>query len=398
MISYPDALLAIHNYPLHLAIEEKNVENAIGLSIAQDIFAPISLPPFTNSAVDGFAVHHAHLAQTRAMPIISSLRAQSQSPLILPSYMTAKIMTGAPIPEGADAVVMKEDVDVVGLGDTQAQFNKLVAQYENLRFVGEDVCQGDRVAATGDIITSSRIGLLHGLGITTVKIFSPPVITIISTGDELVRAGNPLAFGQVYYLLGPMLQALCRELSINDVHMSVVSDDTHAIVAALDSACARKSDVILLTGGMSQGEYDFVRPALEIFGVEQIFFRGAFRPGRPLYFGTRGTTRIFGLPGNPVAAYVCFHIFVRSLILASMQAHHRHKLHYAPAVNEFRKNPGTHFFARAHVDERGELRFLPNQGSHHLGSLAMANALAVIDAATHIVKAKDLVQYYPLKG
>lgn len=390
MISFEEAQQLIERESLELNPISMPTQDAVGLILAQQIKAPINLPPFDNSAVDGFAVNTRSLLVKKYLPVATALRACPQEEYLLASETTAKIMTGAPVPHGADAVVMKEHVRL--LGDV-AYFSQPANLHDNIRFRGEDINCGDVVFEVGDCITPQVLAVLLGLGIARVIVFKPPSVAIIATGDELVQASEPLKLGQVYYLVGPMLKAQCAALGVTDIRESLVADNEKEIDQALEQAL--DADVVLLSGGMSKGDHDFVRPCLARACVREVFYQGAWRPGKPLYFGQRNKTRVFGLPGNPVAAFVCFHLFVRTLIARAMKGQAL-KPQTAILQNSFEKKAGFTFFLRAMVGENNDLTILPGQGSHQIFSLSRANALCVAPASKAIVKAGEVVQYYPI--
>jgi molybdopterin molybdotransferase len=391
MISFDDAQNLIAAHLLTLSTTMIPCSNALGMVLAEHVIAPIDLPPFDNAQVDGFAVRTESLITTKSLPIMTTLRATTQKEIALPHHMTAKIMTGAPLPRGADAVVMKEDVEV---RDDLTHFSHPVLKNDNIRFCGEDIKKGFCVAAIGSVVTAQLIGVFYGLGICQVLVFKWPKIGIISTGDELIHPGKPLQYGQVYYLVGPMLKAQCRAIGIHDLKLTLTHDNENEIKKAIVESL--EQEIVLITGGMSKGDYDFVRPTLTRMGVKEIFYQGAWRPGKPLYFGKNDTTFCFGLPGNPVAVFVCFHIFVRSLIFRAMHAAHLLTPKTAILSTGFIKNPGVTFFARAHVNAHNQLSILEHQGSHQIFTLSLANALACINAEQVIVKAGQIVHYFSI--
>lgn len=367
------------------------LNHALGAIAAEDIASAIDLPPFANSAVDGYACASEVWNKHGRLAISENIaRAQAQIMIAHEPTTAMKIMTGAPIPEGADSVVMQEHVQIV---DGMAQIDKRVKAGDNIRAQGEDCLRGTKIVTAGTRINAQMIGLLAGVGLAEVTIFKPPTVYIISTGDELKLPGQPLSLGEVYYLMGPMLEAQCAQIGVHDVRFEMVADDHNQILAAISRA--EHADVVLLTGGMSKGDYDHVRSALAASNVEEIFYQGYWRPGKPLYFGKRGAQIIFGLPGNPVAAFVCFHIFVRRALFQSMKAKHLATTRRAIALNDFEKKPGFTFFARAIVNDDNLLEFVAGQGSHQIFSLSFANALALLPMDKAIVKAGEVVHYYP---
>ncbi|HXW53185.1 MAG TPA: molybdopterin molybdotransferase MoeA [Myxococcota bacterium] len=391
MISYEAALELIRSEHLGLSARAISCTSALNRVLATDIVAPIDLPPFDNSAVDGFAVKAATAQVGKCLPVMGSLRAATQTRTVLPEGFSAKIMTGAPIPMGADAVVMKEHVAEAADGIT---VNIAVAPNDNIRFHGEDIKKGHLVCPAGSLVSPHLMGALCGLGIDRVLVYEPPKIRIVSTGDELVCAPTSLSFGQVYYLVGPMLAAQCQQLGIKDVEFCLVKDDQRAVGAAIEMAS--DADIVLVTGGMSKGDYDFAYLALKQSEVGEIFYQGAWRPGKPLFFGERQGSYFFGLPGNPVAAFICFHVFVRPLIFQAMNAMSQCATLQAKLGEDFTKKPGITVFAGAILNEENQLVVQKNQGSHQIFNLSLAKALAVLPDGKGLVKASELIHYFPL--
>ena len=391
MIHFKNAMELISLNPLQLKSEELCIKDALGKFLSVDIFAPINLPPFDNSAVDGFAFCFADVKKNNSLKVDTTIFARPQRQRKLIANTCVSIMTGAPVPEGADTVVMKEHTRIEG--DRVIFVNEFFCG-DHLRKSGGDIEQGSLIAKKGSRIDAALIGLLLGLGVDQIKVFCSPKIKITSTGDELVEAPAPLKFGQVYFLVGPMLKAQCETLGFKDVTIIKVADDQKLIKKIVEQSL--DADLLLITGGMSQGSHDYVRPALDEVGVRQVFWQGAWRPGKPLYFGSKEHTRIFGLPGNPVAVFVGFRIFVQHLLGVTLGADLSDLRWGVLAGSEVEKNPGWTMFLRAQVDNDHKLRLLKNQQSHQIFTLAKSNALCLIDAPTTIVKAGNPVQYYRL--
>jgi molybdopterin molybdotransferase len=259
----------------------------------------------------------------------------------------------------------------------------------NIRFKGEDIKSGVLLLKKSDLVKPQTIGLLCALGIEKIKVYKMPSVKIIATGDELVEPGQSLKFGQVYHLMGPMLKAQSQKLGILQLDYELVGDDQEAIRRALSTSFDR--DIILVTGGISLGEYDLVKPALLSLGVKEVFHTGFWRPGKPLFFGIKDKTRIFALPGNPVSAFTCFHIFVKALIYKSLGKIYKPKS--AILLNDFIKPAGFTFFAPARIKQG--LTIL-QAGSHRIFGLNNANGLSILPKECVIVKAHELVKYYPI--
>src|SRR5579871_4184669 len=250
MIGYEQALELLDANALVLSAIKVSCAHALNMVLAEDLVAPIDLPIFDNAAVDGYAVRATAVVPGLAMPLLPGIRAITQKKPILKEGMAAKIMTGAPMPLYADAVVMKERAQD---GLSHVTFSTQISARENVRFLGEDLKRGHVAAEKGTRISPQLIGLFYGLGLDQVTVYKPPKIAIISTGDELVMVPTSLSFGQVYYLTGPMLKAQCHLLGIDDVELALVADQEHAIIDALKQSMT--ADIVLLTGGMSKGDY-----------------------------------------------------------------------------------------------------------------------------------------------
>ncbi len=372
-----------------------SVDEAQGLTLAEPIFAPIHLPPFDNSAVDGFAVRSTDLASaTKAYPIqlrlAYTLAAGQTAPAAFSPHTTVHIMTGAPIPDGFDAVVMQEHVTP---DENSVCFHDEISRKQNIRFAGEDVRADAQVLSRGTRINANHIGLLHALGISQVKVYPRPRVAIIATGSELVLPGQQLSGGQVYYCNGAMLEALIKDAGGQVVSALHVQDDfaktKHAIEQGLSMA-----DVVITVGGISVGKYDFAGAAFQALGVMQVFYQGAWRPGKPLFFGRAEPSKlVFGVPGNPVACYVMGHTFVTMALHCMMGRHSELAWRIGKLVDGFQKKLGFAAFARCTADDNGTIKILPGQGSHELGTLAAANALCLLPADQETLYEGQLVKY-----
>lgn len=384
MIDFEDAQNLLSEHALKLAVEQKSTYEALGMTLASDIFAPLDLPPFDCSSVDGFALK---ISDRKNYHLRGSIRAVSQDPFQITTE-AVRIMTGAPVPQGADAVIMKEEVELL---KDEIVFRRTPEKNENIRFKGEDIKIGTLALKKGDVIKPKTLGLMLALGLDKIDVFTPPKIRIIATGDELVDPPKILKHGEVYHLMGPMLKAQTLGFGLLDVQYERVGDDEQAILNALKKALD-KADIILLSGGISKGEFDLVKPALNRLDVKEVFHGGSWRPGKPLYFGLKNSTRIFGLPGNPVSAFSCTRIFVKTLIDASFN--HINEAKQAILLNDFKKKPGVTQFLQARVQDG--LFVMDKQGSHHIFALSKANALCLAPKECAIVKAGELVKYYPI--
>ncbi len=313
MISVQEAKSLIQSTITVLYAESLPLAEAVGHVLAEDLLAPLALPPFRQSSMDGYAVHHADITQAgTTLPVVAESRAGTAVPLVLERGTAVHILTGAPVPDGATAVVMREKVERVGDSATIQLYP--VMDNENVRAIGQQIKKGDVALPKGTYLTPGSVGFLAGLNITTVKVYRKPSVGILVTGDELVQpdatAGEgTLRFGQIYESSSAMLASVLRAEGITEIMTRYVADDAAATAAALREL-AEANDVVLSTGGVSVGDYDFVGTSLEEIGIETVFYKVRQRPGKPLYFGRNDDTFIFALPGNPAATLVCYYQYV----------------------------------------------------------------------------------------
>ncbi len=348
---------------------------ALGLHAAAPLTAPAAVPRFDQSAMDGYALRVADAA--RPLRVTGEQPAGRDRQLTVNPGEAIRIFTGAPIPTGADCVVMQEDVDRSG---DQITIRDLPAPGEFIRPAGADLCAGQSILAPGDLVTPARIGLLASLGIESVHAHDRPRVGIITTGDEVRPLGTPLAPGEIPNSNGPMLAALLTTAGFPADVTTHATDSPEALVTAL--AATAHCHAVILTGGVSVGEHDHVRATLRDHGADVDLWRVAVKPGKPFLFGPTATTAYFGLPGNPVSTYVTALLFVlpglRHLAGASAA-------HARPHFTEFRlaspvDNPGDRpHYLRGTLDG-STFHPAPLQESHALASLANSTALARIPA------------------
>lgn len=385
MLKVADALSLILGDVQPLPPGPLPLQDSLGCVLARDELASFDLPPFPNSAVDGFAVRSASLAAASASaPVVLSVLGEARAgapPLSFPEGPGCiRQMTGAPVPAGADAIVMKEDVTVGG--DGSVSFVSPPVPGDHVRPAGQDLRRGDRAVKAGSVIRASEIAMLACLGLDEVPAFPRPHVAIFTTGDEVVAPGMPIGPGQIYNSNGPMLTALCRTAGYPPSRISHLEDDLERTTAAFEAAAA-DHDVIVSSGGVSVGEHDHVRAALERLGTVR-FWRVAMKPGKPLVYGRIGSCFFFGLPGNPVSSMVSFELFVRPALLrlAGREQIHRPVVR-ARLLGPISHRPGREEYARVMTTWKGDEFVVhphPGQDSHLVSSLVAANSLAVIPA------------------
>ncbi|MBI3870363.1 MAG: molybdopterin molybdotransferase MoeA [Verrucomicrobia bacterium] len=349
----------------------------------------VDVPPFDNSAMDGYAVRAADVASASPTAPVE-LRRVDRIPAGEPPRARiepgtcARIFTGSPLPPGADAVVMQEDTRVDSDGSDRVRVLDRVAPWDNIRFRGEDVKIGSEILGPGHRCSAERIAVLAACGIAEVDVGRRPRIALLATGNELREPGSPLPAGCIYESNRVGLAAAVRRLGGDATPLPIVPDDLNATRQAFLNARER-CDVLMTTGGVSVGEMDLLKPAFESAGGVMEFWRVALKPGKPFVHGRLGAMLWFGLPGNPVSAFVTFLLLVRPVILR-LQGAAQLSLPSVPGVlSEPIQNRGDRrHFMRVVRDEAGAVRSAGRQGSHALSSLAASNGFIDVPPDTSL--------------
>src|SRR5580765_6964822 len=359
---------------------------ALGTVTTSPIDAPEAVPPFDNTAVDGYAVHAADTASAPVeLDVVGTLAAGRASDLIVAPGQALRIMTGAPLPAGVDAIVMVEDTVALD-GDKRVRIGHAVRPGTAVRRAGDDVKPGERVLDAEVLLRPAHLGVLASLGITEVLVHPRPRVGVLSTGDELVSDGSPLAPGQIRESNKAMLLGLVAQTGGEPVDLGVVRDDEDALVAALTDACGR-CDAVLTSGGVSMGDFDIVKAVLERVGSMR-WMQIAIKPAKPFAAGTLHlggrSVPLFGLPGNPVSALVSFEVLARPA-LRKLAGHRQWHRSTVPAVTDdaIRRQPDgklhlTRTYGQFGADGRWHVRVTGPQASHQLAATAAANSLALI--------------------
>ncbi len=290
-------------------------EKCTGLILAESIIASNDIPAFTNSAMDGFAVKSEDLTcasktNPANLEVIETVAAGTQSTKIVSCGKCAAIMTGAPMPQGADAIVKVEDTERAG---NIVKFFAPIPMGENVRFKGEEAKKGDSLVQKDTVVTPGVIGLASSLGMTKLNVFEPSKIAIIITGDEVLHPGSQLQPGKIIDATGPALKSALISDNFPVSYFEYVKDNPADIEKVIKTAIS-KADVIIIAGGASMGEYDFIQDCLTKIGAKKIFWKVAVKPGKPTWFGKFDDKIIFNLPGNPVSVIVTYYLYVRFLL------------------------------------------------------------------------------------
>ena len=385
MIEVEDAQQRIISTITPVAPETVPLHAALGRVLAQNIVAPISLPTFDNSAMDGYAVQaadvlHVGPSTPARLRCVGSVPAGATFPETVQPQTCVRIFTGSPLPAGADAVVMQEDTRADGEFIDVLDAAK---PWENVRLTGEDVQRGEVVARTGERLHVPGLALLGALGVATVAVARRPVLGIMSTGNELVEGGASLTPGKIYESNRAMIAALVAQTGAEPRCYPIVRDTPEDTRSALERAFA-ECDAVITTGGVSVGEHDLVKASFESVGGTLEFWKVSMRPGKPFVFGRRAGKILFGLPGNPVSALVTFLMLVRPALLR-MQGAVELGLPTHPGVlsEPLHNHGGRRHFVRVSVDGAGQVRGAGRQASHALGSLAKSNGLVDMPPETH---------------
>jgi len=355
-----------------LAVEEVPVVDALGRVLAADVIALADVPPFRNSAMDGFAV--AAGAAGRRLPISGESRAGAPSPVPLAAGSALRISTGAALPDGADAVVMVERT--VEHPDGTVTIDAESAAGDNVRDAGEDIRAGTVAVPAGTPLGPAALGVAVTAGVATVRCARQPRVALLATGDELVEPGAPLPPGGIHDSNAVALAGYVEQAGGVVVSRARVADTAEATRAAVFAAL-QDADVLISTGGVSVGAHDHVKQALTEAGVDERFWRVALRPGKPTWFGTRGEQLVFGLPGNPVSSVVTFLLFARPALRALQGAPTAVPRRSATLTVPIARHTSRDEMVRVTLD--GE-RATPTgpQGSHVMTSMLLADGLALI--------------------
>jgi len=395
MISVEDALQTILAGCRPLGLEKVDILEACGRVIGEDVYAPRDIPSAANSAMDGYAVRFAdtkgvHALKPVELKVIETIAAGSVPRKTLKEGQAARIMTGALIPRGADAVVRREDTEEKG----KTVLIKVAATKGlDIRFPGEDVQKGKRVITAGSVLRPGHIGMLAALGKAFVSIYQKPRVAILSTGDELVDIETDPPPGKIVNSNSYSLAAQILDCGGIPVMMGIGRDQKAELVEKFQ--IARRADVILSSGGVSVGDYDFVKDVMGDIGNAMHFWQVAMRPGKPLAFGSIDGVPLFGLPGNPVSVMVSFEQFVRPSLL-KMQGYagiFRPTL-TAQSAQDIKKSVGVKNFIRAIIYRKGNAyiaKMTGEQGSGILKSMVVANAFIVLNENISSIKKGDEV-------
>lgn len=366
------------------------LSEAAGLVTSAEVIAGTDIPGFPQSSMDGYALKFKD--KGLHLEISGEMAAGTTAALQLQDGQASRIFTGAPLPEGTDTVVMQEKITV--------ENNRLIIKDENLnqglnvRPKGSEVKKGAVAMAAGTFLSPAAIGFLAGIGQDQVEVYRPPVVAVILTGNELQDPGQVLAFGQVYEANSYQLKAALKKTGVKEIHVFRAEDDPATLQQILEQAL-QISDLVLLNGGVSVGDYDFVTQAAKQCGIEEKFHKIRQKPGKPLFFGTKGEKLVFGLPGNPSSSLACFYEYVLPAVEQLLGLKNSVQKLNVVATHDYIKPAGLTHFLKAFYEE-GAVTPLHAQESYRLHSFAQANCFLVLPEESTGCKKGDIVEIHLL--
>ena len=391
MISVKEAKEIISQHIVALYPITIDLAKASGHILAADIYAQYDIPAFSQSSMDGYAIKFAD--HEKELVLIGEMAAGTETNITIQNGETSRIFTGAPLPQGADTVVMQEKISRLDGKITIQDPNLKLAL--NVRDKGSEIRAGALAMEKGNMLSPAAIGFLAGIGINKVNVYPMPKVAIVVTGKELQQPGKILGFGQVYESNSYSLSAALKHEGIEQITIYEADDDLEILKNVLQKALT-DNDVVLLTGGVSVGDYDFVVEAAKHCNIKQVFHKVKQKPGKPLFFGTKAEKLIFGLPGNPSSVLSCYYNYVLPSIKSlSNKANSVVELQ-AELTHSYSKPPGLTYFLKGRY-ENGKVIPLQAQESYRLSSFAQANCLICLnETAEHFEKGDILtVMVFP---
>lgn len=393
-IKVEDAKQLIAEIKVNVLIEKIGLEASLGQTLTKDVLSAIDSPPFSQSTRDGYAIKYSDVSNGKKINIIGEIKAGGNYDKTISSGQAVRIFTGAPVPMGADTVIMQEKVNVSG---TTLKINKSDTQlneYINRR--GSQRKKGEIALTKGTLLTPAAIGFLAGLGVKEVEVRKEPRITILVTGDELQQPGTRLKKGCIYDAAAPMLVSALKSVCYKGKYEVLYCKDSLSELSGLFKKALKVSDIIISTGGVSVGKYDYMSKVFRQSGVETVFYKVKQRPGKPLYFGRHEKAFVFGLPGNPAAVLTSFYEYIYPLLCKMRgRAQTTQTTLFLPISKKFTKLKGLGFFLKGITDYRS-VTMLPNQESYYLDSFSQANCMVYVPEDKTTIGEHEFVEVHLL--
>ncbi|MGM8363171.1 molybdopterin molybdotransferase MoeA [Flavobacterium sp. ARAG 55.4] len=388
MIQVAEALKIIEENSVQMPISKIKVSKSLGYVLAEAVYAPINMPPFRQSAMDGYAFTYSELAQ---FEVVNTSQAGDFLEDKIQKNQAVRIFTGAFVPDDTDTVVMQEHTRVT---DNLLQIEKMPLPGANVRAKGEQIKKGELVLDANTVITPAAIGFLACLGINKIKVYEKPKVAILVTGNELVSAGKKLPKGKIYESNSVMLEAALKTIGIKKTTVFKVKDSLKKTKMVIES-CLSNFDVVLISGGISVGDYDYVKEALLKNGVTELFYKINQKPGKPLFFGRKENKLVFALPGNPASSLTCFYVYAIPALKKLMGFEAVHLPETKRKINTaFKNTSGKTLFLKALYDDE-KVTVLESQSSAMLNTFSIANGLIVVPENVTALEANDEVTVLP---
>lgn len=387
MITVAEAKSIIKNSFKSLKSENVSLKDSLGRTVANDVFAPIPLPPFRQSAMDGYAIRIEDTSQP--LKLLGVIKAGDVSVPELKAGFALRIFTGAMVPSSATAVVMQEKVEAEG--DAVIIKEENLREQQNIRPIGEQTAKGGLAIAKGTVMSPGGIGFAASLGLTSIEVIKQPKVGMAVTGDELIQPGNSLESGQIYESNSITIQSVAESTGYLVSNTAFLNDDFEETRSSIEEL-VKSNDVLILTGGISVGDYDFVWKSLDELGCEVLFYKVKQKPGKPLLVGKLGECAIFALPGNPYAALSCFYQYVLpALDLMSGKEEIGLQTMNLPLAHDYIKKGDRAEFLKAKLSN-GRVSILGSQASSMLSAFTEANAIVYLPSEVNELKKDELVE------
>lgn len=374
MVTVEEAIKLIDQHTIHGPVENKKLDEALNYILFADVCSPIDMPPFRQSAMDGYALNFT--AEVKSYHVIGEIAAGSSELFNLKPGEAVRIFTGAAVPDSANVVVQQEIVERV---ENNISLMKEIQMGQNIRPRGEQISSNEVALKKGTVLNPAALGFLTTLGLTDVLVHRKPAVAILTTGSELVKPGTPLKHGQIYESNSVMLMGALMNYGFDKPTMVKVKDDLQSTTLSIQNLLAQH-DFILISGGISVGDYDYVKEALTQQGVQEIFYKVKQKPGKPVFFGRKENKIVFALPGNPASALTCFYVYALPALQKfsgiSEPGLQRVKL---KLNKSYSKKPGLAHFLKSTI-YGDEVTISDSQSSAMLNSFAQADAMIYLPA------------------